>query len=394
MTATTAFGPQGPNFTTTRPPFDPVASGGVDTWFKNCSAAGMKDGTFATADFFNVSVGNLRYLVRQSGVALDSADDTMVYQSVQALIAAATLNSQQVYAIDVGTTNHIIINPAPSVTAYRDGLRLLVKVANTVTGASDINVNGLGVKPVAFDDGNTATRTGDILAGSLLELAYNGTYFQITGFLLAAAKKAAFKRTRATFSTPGAFSWNVPPGVTTIKIFGWGAGGGGGFSGAGGGASGGSGGARGEQTLDVTPGQLISGVVGAGGAAATTSGSDGSAGSGTTITVGVTTYTAGPGLGGHSVVSGVANSVSGGSTTNFAEIAQIGEPSGGGLHGYSGSGDLFYAGRGGNALNGGLGGQSGTGGGNPGIAPGGGGGGGANNNVAGAGANGAVWIEY
>lgn len=89
MTLFTAFGPQGPNYATSRPPADPKASAGVDTFFKNCSAAGAKDGTFATADFFNVTLANLRYLCRTAGVVLDDADDTMVYQAVQDLIAAA-----------------------------------------------------------------------------------------------------------------------------------------------------------------------------------------------------------------------------------------------------------------------------------------------------------------
>ncbi|TNW54054.1 hypothetical protein, partial [Acinetobacter baumannii] len=84
----TAFGPQGPNYSTARPPADPKASAGTDTWFKNCSAAGAKDGTFATADFFNVFIGNLRYLVRQAGVTLDDATDTMVYQAVLSMIQA------------------------------------------------------------------------------------------------------------------------------------------------------------------------------------------------------------------------------------------------------------------------------------------------------------------
>lgn len=89
---TTSFGPQGPNYATTRPPADPEASAGIDTWFKNCSAAGARDGTFATAAFFNVLVGNLRYLVREAGVPLNSADDTMVYAAVQA-IANEILNN-------------------------------------------------------------------------------------------------------------------------------------------------------------------------------------------------------------------------------------------------------------------------------------------------------------
>ena len=84
----TAFGPQGPNYTTARPDFDPKASGGLDTWFKNCTAAGAKDGTFATADFFNVLVGNLRHLVRTAEVPLDDVLDTMIYDAVKAVVDA------------------------------------------------------------------------------------------------------------------------------------------------------------------------------------------------------------------------------------------------------------------------------------------------------------------
>ncbi len=86
---TTAFGPQGPNYATVRPPADPQASAGSDTWFQNCTAAGAKDGTFATADFFNVTLGNLRYLVRTAGVILDDTDDEMVYKAINKLIEDA-----------------------------------------------------------------------------------------------------------------------------------------------------------------------------------------------------------------------------------------------------------------------------------------------------------------
>lgn len=85
---TTAFGPQGPNYTTTRPARDPEASGGLDSWFKNCSGPGAKDGTFATADFFNVLVGNIRSAVRESGITLDNTDDDMLYKAIKAIADA------------------------------------------------------------------------------------------------------------------------------------------------------------------------------------------------------------------------------------------------------------------------------------------------------------------
>ena len=88
----TAIGPQGPNYTTTRPAFDSVVSGGTDTWFKNCSQAGARDGTFATADFFNVIVDQLRTAIRLSGVTLDGTNSSMLYLAIQA-IATAIFNS-------------------------------------------------------------------------------------------------------------------------------------------------------------------------------------------------------------------------------------------------------------------------------------------------------------
>lgn len=79
---TTAIGPQGPNYTTTRPPADPQASAGTDTWFKNCSRAGAKDGTYATADFFNVLIAQIRQAIRLSGVLLDNGSDNMLYDAI------------------------------------------------------------------------------------------------------------------------------------------------------------------------------------------------------------------------------------------------------------------------------------------------------------------------
>lgn len=109
---TTAFGPQGPNFTTVRPPADPQASAGADTFFKNCSAPGAKDGTFATADFFNVHIANIRFAVREAGVPLSDADDEMLYKAIYN-IASNILSSvdanQQIKAAAATQPTHLEI---------------------------------------------------------------------------------------------------------------------------------------------------------------------------------------------------------------------------------------------------------------------------------------------
>ena len=85
----TAFGPQSANLTTTRPAGDAVVSAGIDTWFQDCSAAGVLDGTIPTASWFNVVTANLRTAATNAGVTLDDTDDTMIWQAMQAAAANA-----------------------------------------------------------------------------------------------------------------------------------------------------------------------------------------------------------------------------------------------------------------------------------------------------------------
>lgn len=79
---------------------------------------------------------------------------------------------------DTGTANTYIIAPNPVITAYAkyQTFKFIAKTANT--GASTLNVNGLGVKALVKDV-NVALATGDILAGQVVEAIFDGTNFQI-----------------------------------------------------------------------------------------------------------------------------------------------------------------------------------------------------------------------
>jgi hypothetical protein len=92
---TTAFGPQGPNFSLLRPPADPKVSV-LDTWHINCTSERAKDGTFPTADFFNVIIANLREAVRAAGIPLDDSNDSMLLQAIIALASVAPATQQEV----------------------------------------------------------------------------------------------------------------------------------------------------------------------------------------------------------------------------------------------------------------------------------------------------------
>lgn len=83
------------------------------------------------------------------------------------------------YADDTGAANAYISNPVIPITAYTAGLHLTLKALNANSGASTINVSGLGVKNIVRADGS-ALQTGDIVAGQILDLHYDGTAFRLS----------------------------------------------------------------------------------------------------------------------------------------------------------------------------------------------------------------------
>lgn len=82
------------------------------------------------------------------------------------------------YYADTGTANTYVITPNPAITAYSTGQTFKFKATNSNTGASTLNVNGLGAKALVKDV-NVALVAGDILSGQVIEAIYDGTNFQI-----------------------------------------------------------------------------------------------------------------------------------------------------------------------------------------------------------------------
>ena len=76
------------------------------------------------------------------------------------------------YAVDTGVVNAYLVSLPYAPSGYVDGLRVTFRSLNTNTGASTINVNGLGVKSIRLTSG-ADTAAGDITAGSPLEIFYS-----------------------------------------------------------------------------------------------------------------------------------------------------------------------------------------------------------------------------
>lgn len=86
---------------------------------------------------------------------------------------------------DTGTANNYVIAFAagqPIPAAYNVGMEVEFKALNASTGASQINVNGLGNVTIRRANG-VATAANDIVSGQIVKLKYDGTFFQITNYI-------------------------------------------------------------------------------------------------------------------------------------------------------------------------------------------------------------------
>jgi hypothetical protein len=92
-----------------------------------------------------------------------------------------TASGVEEYCLDAVGTDTYACNLSPAITAYITGARYAVKVGTLNTGAATINLNGLGAKSIVKVCGGvtTALVTGDILAGQVIDLAYDGTNMQL-----------------------------------------------------------------------------------------------------------------------------------------------------------------------------------------------------------------------
>jgi len=83
----------------------------------------------------------------------------------------------QLMSVASGTDTYTV---SGSITSYATKFTILVKFTNANTGAATLNVNSLGAKAIK-KTGSVAMASGDISAGQILLLVYDGTNFQVVG---------------------------------------------------------------------------------------------------------------------------------------------------------------------------------------------------------------------
>lgn len=100
------------------------------------------------------------------------------FQLLSQSISPSTIQSgSYVFGTESGTANSHVLTVNPALTAYAAGQTFRYVVGNTNTGATQVNISGLGNKDIRDKEG-VALVGGEIVAGTVIEIIYTGTYFQ------------------------------------------------------------------------------------------------------------------------------------------------------------------------------------------------------------------------
>lgn len=221
-----------------------------------------------------------------------AGDGTYSYIPTPALIRAKAYHD---YAADAGASDAYAITITPAITAYATGQVFAFKANTANTGAATLAVSGLAAKTIK-KNATEDLATGDIAAGQIVIVIYDGTNFQLQFEPNAGATATTIQTFTATNT------WTKPTGLTYAIIELVGGGGGSGASAAGTANAAGGGGAGGysrKLVLAAALGATETVTIGAGGAA----GSGGAGGTGGTTSFGAHCSATGGGGGAFGVAS-------------------------------------------------------------------------------------------
>lgn len=176
------------SMTLATPPASPVAG---DTYLIATSPTGSWSGQAGKIAEYTTAGWAIIAPPEGHGVSLP---DGRVFERISGTyIEKIALDSQSgkwVYAADSGAVNALAITLAPVPAAYVAGMSFRIKAANSNTGATTLNVNGLGTKDVARHDGSVLLDS-DIISGAMDEYIYDGTKFLMPGANATPALKRA-----------------------------------------------------------------------------------------------------------------------------------------------------------------------------------------------------------
>lgn len=133
------------------------------------------DGTFArlaigtVTQILNVDVSGIPAWITNPS----AADATYLIKGISYKLA-----NSEYYAADAGANDTYAITLSPALNAYVTGQEFSFKANTANTGPATLNINGLGAKTIVKYV-NTALADGDIAAGMICTVRYDGTNFAL-----------------------------------------------------------------------------------------------------------------------------------------------------------------------------------------------------------------------
>ncbi|UZQ86042.1 hypothetical protein ODU73_000437 [Thermoclostridium stercorarium] len=127
----------------------------------------------------NGKTGDVELTADDVGAETPAGAQAKADAAAAAAVAAHDTKEKHIaYAVASGTNTYTV--SIPGISQLVEGMSIKVKFANGNTGASTMNINGLGAKSIVKGNGGALT-SGYIKAGQILHLVYTGSNFQLLG---------------------------------------------------------------------------------------------------------------------------------------------------------------------------------------------------------------------
>ncbi len=152
---------------------DTAPISGTPQWATSGNPATNTPATVLPAYAFNAIQAELTAAIQGAGITLDRTKLTQLAAAIQKM----TQGASAITAPDTGTVNAYAITLTPAPLALAPGMMVAIdNIVASNTGASTLNVNGLGALPIQ-SAGGVALQGGELVAtyGALLRLNHGGT---------------------------------------------------------------------------------------------------------------------------------------------------------------------------------------------------------------------------
>ena len=166
-------------------------SAGTAGFFTDGNPATGVAATIVPAEFMNMLMMEAINVLGVAGITPSKSNFTQLATAIKTIIQKRASG----YAVDTGVVNAYVATLSPTPSSLTDGLPVTVRISNTNTGPSTLNVNGLGAIPIraASNAGGPSALVGfEMTSGSPSNFIYNlanniwiltnpGRYADVTG---------------------------------------------------------------------------------------------------------------------------------------------------------------------------------------------------------------------